>query len=100
MPRETAMVRCLHRSGARAEEFLQLRWGKIEREARPVRAMVNGKGDKVRSIFFGPDAVEALQQYRDWLPDECAGDEQQSGDHEDIRRVSARRIGRGLHAFP
>ena len=23
-----------------------------------------------------PDAVESLQQYRDWLPDECASDEQ------------------------
>jgi integrase/recombinase XerD len=76
MPREAAMVRCLHRSGARVGELLQLRWGDIVWEAYPVWARVNGKGDILRPIFFAPDAVEALRQYRDWLPDECSGDEQ------------------------
>ena len=76
MPREAAMVRCLRRSGARAEELLQLRWGSIDWKARPVRAIVIGKGDKERPIFFGEDAVEALQEYRKWLPEECTGDEQ------------------------
>ncbi len=75
-PRETAIVFCLLRTGARAEELLQLTWGHIDWRASPARTLVKGKGNKLRWIFFAPDAVAALRQYRAWLPKECRGNDQ------------------------
>jgi site-specific recombinase XerD len=79
-PREAAMVRCLLHSGARAEELIQLRWGSIRWERNPVGALVQAKGNKMRWIFFAPEAVEALKEYRGCLPSvpemtsRCGGD--------------------------
>ena len=59
--RMLALVRLLHRTGARISEVLQLDLEDIDFEAQ--RFQVVGKGNKKRWCFFSEDAAMALGQY-------------------------------------
>lgn len=64
--RDLALIRLLKQSGARASELVGLTWGKLDLEKR--RAVVKGKHDKTRAIYFRPSAAEALTAYRETVP--------------------------------
>lgn len=67
MPRNHAIVWLLVQSGARASEIAGLRLGNLDLEQK--RAVVDGKGDKRRWIFFDDETVLALT---DWLAERPA----------------------------
>ncbi|GIK36537.1 MAG: tyrosine recombinase XerC [Chloroflexota bacterium] len=67
-PRDRALLLFFRDSGCRADEALQLTWGKLNLEER--KTEVVGKGDKARKLFFKPLTRRALEAYRASLPEE------------------------------
>jgi len=59
--RDIALVHFLHSSGCRAGEVAALRIGDLDLAERS--AIVLGKGDKQRKVFFSPAAAAALREY-------------------------------------
>ncbi len=60
--RDNALVRFLLDTGARADEVSNIRLRDMDTEARSVRVFF-GKGDKNRSIFYGPRTARAMWDY-------------------------------------
>jgi integrase/recombinase XerD len=65
-PRDLALVRLLRQSGSRASELVRLTWGKLDLDKR--KAVVTGRYEKTRVVFFRPSAAEALVVYRETVP--------------------------------
>lgn len=61
-PRDRALLLFFRDTGCRADEALQLTWGKLRLEER--KTEVIGKGDKARKLFFKPLTRRALESYR------------------------------------
>ena len=59
--RMNALIRLLHRSGARISEVLALDYDALDHQDR--KFQVIGKGNKTRWCFYGEDAAEALETY-------------------------------------
>jgi len=56
-----ALVKLLHRSGARISELLALDLAEVDLNQRQFQVV--GKGNKIRWCFYSEDAAEALQHY-------------------------------------
>jgi integrase/recombinase XerC len=68
--RNVAIIETLRGSGVRVSEAVSLRRGDLEREHR--RAVVTGKGDKQRLVFFTDEAWRAIWTYLDARGDGAA----------------------------
>lgn len=66
--RDRALVLLLHESGARSSEIITLHWCDIRVERG--RALVVGKRNKERPIYFKPDTSATLLKYRETVPHE------------------------------
>lgn len=64
--RDRALLLFFRDTGCRADEALQLTWGRLKLKAR--KTEVVGKGDKGRRLFFKPLTRLALETYRAGLP--------------------------------
>jgi integrase/recombinase XerD len=69
--RNVAIVEVLRGSGLRVSELVSLRRGDLDQENR--RAVVTGKGDKQRLVFFTDDAWQAVRTYLDARADRATG---------------------------
>ena len=63
--RNAALVKCLYASGCRISEILAL----FMKDIQGNKAMVVGKGQKERHIFFDDAALDMLERYHAYLPD-------------------------------
>jgi integrase len=61
--RAKALVLTVYCSGVRREEVTALLTAEVLRAAQPGEADVRGKGDRERTIFLDPPAVDAIRQY-------------------------------------
>jgi integrase/recombinase XerD len=62
--RLSALVRLLHRSGARVSEILALNLDDLDLDRYKVQVL--GKGNKRRWLFYSQDAAQALSRYLDY----------------------------------
>lgn len=65
--RDRAILEVLYSCGLRVSELVGLSWGEIDTNLEVVR--VKGKGNKERIVPIGRKALEALQRYRERLPE-------------------------------
>ncbi len=65
-PRDRALLLFFRDTGCRADEAVQLTWGKLRLKERKTEVL--GKGDKARRLFFKPLTRRALEEYQATLP--------------------------------
>jgi len=71
--RNRVMLRLMLDTGLRLSEAINLRWKDIDLNACQVMVR-QGKGAKDRTLWTGPDNIEALTAWRERQKRECSGD--------------------------
>lgn len=98
--RDRALLEVLYSCGLRVSELVGLNWADIDTSLELVR--VRGKGAKERLVPIGRKALEALQRYRQIVPQLCrrgVQDGQAVFLNRSGRRLTTRSVARSLDAY-